>query len=90
MNAEKIDSLNTTVKALNTSKFYTVNGHGIVSFKSEVSFVANRNATCYMNGKISGEKSIDFVKELNEAIKPVLEKYKNLAIKELKAEINEK
>lgn len=34
--SNRIDNLNTTIKALKSSKFYSVNGHGIVSFRSDV------------------------------------------------------
>jgi hypothetical protein len=87
MNIDKINNLTTTVKALNTARFYTVNGWGIVSFKSDLEFTASKNATCFMTGGVSTKESIDFVKELNEAIKPVLEKYSLIAEALIKEEV---
>jgi len=88
MDTKKIENLSTTIKSLDTARFYQVNGHGIISFKSDINFMISRSAVCYMNNKISSKESLDLIEELNEVIKPVLDKYKKLAEEELKQEVN--
>lgn len=87
MNHKKIKDLSTTIESVDTAKFYTVNGWGIVSFKSDIDFTASRNAVCFMDGTASMLHSSAMVKELNDAIKPVLVKYSELASSLIKKEL---
>jgi hypothetical protein len=87
METKKSKDLLTTIEALKSSAFYMVNGHGIIGFKSNVEFVAFKNATCFLNNEISSPESIQLVKDLNDAIKPVLNKYIQKAKEQLSKEM---
>lgn len=89
MSKEKVCNLLTTIESIKSARFYPVNAWGIISFKSDISYTASRNATAFMNGELSSKEAIEFVKELNDAIKPVLQKYKVIAQGQLAKEYNE-
>lgn len=83
-----IEELNHSKNSLDTAKFYLSNGWGIISFKSDIAFVANRNAIKFPKTVFGDEGSSNLIKELNEAISPILKKYSDLCKQELKNQIN--
>lgn len=83
-----IEELNHSKKSLDTGKFYLSNGWGIIGFKSEVEFINNRNAIKFPKTVFGDEGSSNLIKELNEAITPILKKYSDLCKQEMKNQIN--
>lgn len=84
---EKISQYNDSLVSLKTAKFKSGNWAGWVIFKSDISHKVFRNSCLAATCDMSSLGNQEFIDDMNEAIKPVLDKWIKIYEEKLQREV---